>query len=149
MNPPVSFTTTRRVLFRDTDAAGIAHFSMFLFWMEDVEHEFLRERGLSVMPTADKSQTAQVGWPRVSVSCDYFRPVRFEDLVEIRLAIEKIGRKSLTYVFHFYSQGKEVASGKVVAACCTLGPQGQPQAVAIPADFLRAISSGAPDAWPT
>ena len=37
-----TFRTTRRVEFRDTDAAGIVHFSAFFFYMESVEHEFLR-----------------------------------------------------------------------------------------------------------
>src|SRR3984893_8862096 len=43
------YRTTRRVEFRDTDAAGIAHFSAFFFYMESVEHEFLRSLGLSVV----------------------------------------------------------------------------------------------------
>jgi 4-hydroxybenzoyl-CoA thioesterase/acyl-CoA thioester hydrolase len=31
-----AFITRRRVEFRDTDAAGIVHFSAFFFWMESV-----------------------------------------------------------------------------------------------------------------
>ena len=30
---PKEFTTTRRVEFRDTDAAGIMHFSVFFLYM--------------------------------------------------------------------------------------------------------------------
>ena len=30
---PQEFTTTRRVEFRDTDAAGIMHFSVFFLYM--------------------------------------------------------------------------------------------------------------------
>ena len=40
---PEPYRTTRRVEFRDTDAAGIVHFSAFFFYMESVEHEFLRQ----------------------------------------------------------------------------------------------------------
>ncbi len=46
-----AYRTTRRVEFRDTDAAGIVHFSAFFFYMESVEHEFLRQLGLSVHAT--------------------------------------------------------------------------------------------------
>ena len=42
------FKTERRVEFRDTDAAGIVHFSVFFAYMEQAEHEFLRSLGLSV-----------------------------------------------------------------------------------------------------
>ena len=44
-----SFRSTRRIEFRDTDAAGIVHFSAFFYYMESVEHEFLRQLGLSVL----------------------------------------------------------------------------------------------------
>ena len=37
-----AFTTARRIEFRDTDAAGIVHFSAFFLWMESAEHELLR-----------------------------------------------------------------------------------------------------------
>ena len=40
-------TCRRRVEFRDTDAAGIAHFSAFFFWMESAEHELLRAAGVA------------------------------------------------------------------------------------------------------
>ena len=43
------FRCRRIVEFRDTDAAGIAHFSAFFFWMESTEHEFLRELGVRVV----------------------------------------------------------------------------------------------------
>ncbi len=43
------FRTTRRVEFRDTDMAGIMHFSAFFTTLESVEHEFLRSLGLSVV----------------------------------------------------------------------------------------------------
>ena len=39
-----SFVTSRRVEFRDTDTAGIAHFSVFFVWMEQAEHAVSRLR---------------------------------------------------------------------------------------------------------
>ena len=45
---PAAFKTRRRVEFRDTDAAGIVHFSAFFFWMESAEHELLRAAGVDV-----------------------------------------------------------------------------------------------------
>ncbi len=68
----MSFSTTRRVEFRDTDAAGIVHFSAFFPMMEAAEHEMLRSLGLSVLPKdTGESGVPAVTWPRVSASCNY------------------------------------------------------------------------------
>src|SRR4029077_17247674 len=76
------FRTTRRVEFRDTDAAGIVHFSAFFYYMESVEHEFLRQLGLSVL---SNDETSPISWPRVSATCDFQSAVRFEDVLDISL----------------------------------------------------------------
>jgi 4-hydroxybenzoyl-CoA thioesterase/acyl-CoA thioester hydrolase len=47
-----AFHTARRVEFRDTDAAGIMHFSTFFNRMEEAEHELLRTLGTSVFTYA-------------------------------------------------------------------------------------------------
>jgi acyl-CoA thioester hydrolase len=137
MEPVVYFTTERRAAFRDTDAAGIVHFSVFFVWMEDAEHAFLRARGLSVMQV-DEHHT--LGWPRVSASCDYLRPVRFEEAVTIAVSIDRVGAKSITYAFRFTVGTDLVAQGKLVAACCTVTHEDNLlQAIPIPPDFLRQL----------
>src|SRR5215203_509073 len=83
-----SYQTTRRVEFRHTDAAGIAHFSVFFNYMEEVEHEFLRTVGLSVVLNTDEGP---ITWPRVAVRCDYQNAVRFEDVVDIELHVSRLG----------------------------------------------------------
>src|SRR5262245_44720949 len=92
------FRTARRVEFGDTDLAGIAHFSNFFRWMESAETEFLRARGLSV---AWKEEGGKFGFPRVSAACDYLKPVRFGDLLDVAVVLEQVGRKSVTYRFEF------------------------------------------------
>ncbi|MEX2026413.1 MAG: thioesterase family protein [Pirellulaceae bacterium] len=124
-----SFRTTRRVEFRDTDMAGIMHFSAFFTVLESVEHEFLRSLGLSVV-TSDAE--GKLGWPRVSASCDFKGAVKFEDQLDIELAIARLGEKSVTYQLTVDHAGRRVAEGKIVAVCCRMR-QGEPlQAIAIP-----------------
>jgi acyl-CoA thioester hydrolase len=124
------FRTSRRVEFRDTDAAGIMHFSAFFLFMEEAEHEFLRQRGLSVlMQDAD----GPVSWPRVAVSCDYRSPAKFEDVLDIEVRVERLGTKSITYNFSFSTDGRPVAEGQMTAVCCRLFPDGPPQSIPIPA----------------
>ena len=79
--------------------AGIVHFSNFFRYMESAEHAFFRSLGHSV--TLSDIDDA-LGLPRVHAHCDYKRPLRFEDEVEIHLLIESVKHKSLTYQFRFY-----------------------------------------------
>jgi acyl-CoA thioester hydrolase len=130
------YRTTRRVEFRDTDAAGIAHFSAFFFYMESVEHEFLRQLGLSVL---SEDETGPVSWPRVSASCDFQSAVRFEDVLDISLRIARLGTKSVTYEFEFSSTGRQVATGKTVAVCCRFLAAGPPESIPIPAGIARKL----------
>jgi YbgC/YbaW family acyl-CoA thioester hydrolase len=129
------FRVTRRVEFHDTDMAGIVHFSSFFCYMEFAEVEFLRAKGLSV--AWREANGERIGFPRVSASCDYRRPVRFDDIVEIAVTIAHVGRKSITYDFEFTSAGEGVAHGKVTAAYCVKHADGRLEAIEIPAD-LRA-----------
>jgi YbgC/YbaW family acyl-CoA thioester hydrolase len=140
------FTYPRRVGFAETDMAGIAHYSRFLIWMEEAEHAYLRSLGLSVVHRTADGGT--VSWPRVSVSCDYSRPARFEDVVEVRVAVEKRGTKSLTYGFTFVGpDGAELARGRTTCVCCRVNPGHGLASIAIPPEF-DALRPAAPDAPP-
>lgn len=126
-------TLIHRVQFSETDMAGVVHFSNYFKWMEEVEHAFFRSIGLSVIMPQDG---AHLSWPRVAASCDYQGPVRFEDEIELRLKITRVGEKSLAYEVRFLKDGKPVALGKITAVCVLVSDTGF-QAIAIPPE-LRA-----------
>lgn len=127
------FSIARRVQFAETDMAGIVHFANFFRWMEEVEHAFFRSLGLSV---SMQHEGRHIGWPRVSTACDFFGPVRFEDEVELKLRITKVGEKSLSYEVDYIVGGRPVALGKTTSVCCELH-DGKMKSVAIP-EFIRA-----------
>jgi acyl-CoA thioester hydrolase len=132
---PEPFRTTRRVEFVDTDMAGIAHFSNFFRWMESVEVEFLHTLGLSVKMRTEDGQP--IGFPRVSASCDYLRPVRFEDVFEVTIRLHKLGSKSVTWQFDFSKDGEVIAKGQVTAVCCRVLPPNKLESIDIP-ESIRA-----------
>lgn len=131
-----AFVHRRRVEFRDTDAAGIAHFSVFFIWMEQAEHAMLRELGLGVMSEQDG---ATIGWPRVSATCDFRQPVAFEDEVEVHVSVSRLGEKSVTYRFEFRRDNARIANGSVTTVCCQLDANQTWQAIPIPATFVEAF----------
>ncbi|MBL8794256.1 MAG: acyl-CoA thioesterase [Planctomycetia bacterium] len=131
------FRTRRRVEFVDTDTAGIVHFSNFFRYMEAAEVDFLQSLGLSVsMQTADGRW---IGFPRVSATCDYIKPAKFLDIVEVVVKVEKIGGKSVTYEFDFEKQGELIARGRITAVCCMTTPDHKLESLEIPADIRRKL----------
>jgi acyl-CoA thioester hydrolase len=131
-------TSRRRVEFRDTDAAGIMHFSVFYTVMEEVEHEFLRSLGLSVTM---RDGDGEISWPRVSTSCEYRGPLRFEDEFDVDVHLDRVGGKSVTYRFEFRHERGVAAVGKTVAVCCRMVPHSPPQPISIPTNFRTAFES--------
>ena len=114
----MNFQTQRRVEFRDTDAAGIVHFSVFFAYMEEAEHQLLRHVGLSVVCQIDGKT---VSWPRVAAKCDYKKSIKFEQIITIEVTIARIGGKSITYDFHFKNdEGETVAIGSITSVCCEI-----------------------------
>ncbi len=122
---PSVFTSERRVEFCETDAAGIAHFSSLIVFMEQAEHALLRSLGLSVALThtsqyKKSSQEPNYSWPRVKVECDFQTPARFEDVLLIETSVASLGTKSVTYQHRITSNGNSIATGKMTCVCCTL-----------------------------
>ncbi len=137
------FKLLRRVEFAETDMAGIVHFSNFFRMMEAAEHAFFRSLGFSIHSKAGEQA---IGWPRVSATCDYLRPLRFEDEAEIHLVVAEVRSRSVRYrfVFRRTDDGSEVARGQVTAVCAAIDPaSGKLAAVPIP-DPIRAAVQAAP-----
>jgi acyl-CoA thioester hydrolase len=135
-----AFTTRRRVEFRDTDAAGIVHFSAFFLWMESAEHEMLRSCGIPVVEPNAGGAGVDASWPRVSAGCDYVSAVRFGDEVDVAVSVEKLGTTSVTYGFAFTHAGVPVAKGRVVAVRCMMRPGRRLEAVPIPDDVAARLA---------
>lgn len=134
------FIIERRVEFSETDMAGIMHFSNFFRFMETAEHEFLRSLGYSVVT---RQTNPPVGWPRVHVDCDFFKPVAFEDLLVVRLTVTRKSEKSLGYQFDFFNKNDPdtlIARGNIVAACVTRDKNsGKMKSVPIPQEISSQI----------
>jgi YbgC/YbaW family acyl-CoA thioester hydrolase len=79
-----------RVAWVDTDAGGRIHFTAAFRWAELAEAGLMRRLGLLE------------GWgdyPRRHVEADYLKVLVFEDEVEVRLRVERVGDTSITYAW--------------------------------------------------
>ena len=125
------FRLKRRVQFYETDAAGIVHFSNFFRYMEEAEHEMWRTAGLTIA-----QRGSDIGWPRVNVSFEYFRPLRFEDEFEAHIRIVEIAEKRIRYTCTLTSGDVKVASGTMTIACVSKKPGEPMKSIPIPAQIL-------------
>jgi YbgC/YbaW family acyl-CoA thioester hydrolase len=126
----------RTVQFAETDMAGIVHFSRYFQLVEEAEHAFLRSIGQGVhVGHGDHS----IGFPRVSARCDYLRPLRFEDEVEVHIWVHRKGRRSLTYHAVLSRDGDAVARAETVVLCCRCLPDGTMQAAPVPEAIANAL----------
>ncbi len=129
----------RRVEFWETDMVGIVHYSNFFRYMEAAEHEFFRLLGLSIVT---RPIDPPLGWPRVHAQCDYRRPLRFEDEVEIKLLVSRKKSKSLSYLFRIRklntSPPVDVAWGSLTVVCVS-HQGGEMKATKIPKEIADRI----------
>ena len=123
------FRVKRRVLFSETDVAGIVHFSNFFRYFEDAEHALWREAGLCI-----HEKDSPIGWPRVSASCDFHRALRFEDEFDVAVAIAEMTKRTIRYAGTITRNGDKIASASWKIACVNRLPDGTMKSTDIPAD---------------
>jgi YbgC/YbaW family acyl-CoA thioester hydrolase len=126
--PKSEVRTKRRVAFSETDAAGIVHFTYFFRYFEDAEHALWREAGLSIHP-----DDSPIGWPRVSASCDFLRPLKFEQEFDVVVRITEVTRGTITYSGEITKDGERIATGTWRIACVTKLADGTIKSTDIPA----------------
>jgi len=111
MSSPV-FKNRFRVVWADTDAAGVVHYSNYFRFFERAEEEFYRSLNFSFADTAKKG----LWFPRVEAFCQYKKPARFNDLVEVELTIDELKQKSMKINFRILNAetSELLATGYVV-----------------------------------
>lgn len=136
------FRMSRRMQFAETDMAGIVHFSNFFRFMEETEHAFFRSLGLEIHGTRGGHM---FGWVRVHAECDYSRPARYMDELDIQLSVRSMTSKSIDYEILFRlgaADGLEekIARGEMRVVHVCKGPDDERmRAREMPADVARLI----------
>ena len=96
-----------RVAWVDTDAGGRIHFTAAFRWAEQAETALMRRLGLLDESWGD--------YPRRKVEAEYLKVLRFEDEIEIKLRVEKVGRTSVTYAWTIAKGGEAAIKGRHTA----------------------------------
>lgn len=102
-----------RVYYEDTDAAGIVYYANYLRFIERGRTEFLRALG------HDQNQLMKEGvaFAVRSLSADYLKPARLDDLLTVETAIATLGRAQLTFGQRILRGEELLLDAKIRIAC--------------------------------
>ena len=108
------FTLPVRVYYEDTDAAGVVYYANYLRYFERVRTEWLRDIGRN---HADMVREHGLMFVVRSVTLDYLKPARLDDLLSVGVEVEKLGRAQVV-LRQFVRRGDdELVTGTVNIAC--------------------------------
>ena len=115
-------TTTLRVRYADTDQMAVVYYANYFVWFEVARTDLLRTLGW----TYREMEEAGVHLPVIEAQCEYRRPARYDDEIEVRTEgrLCSAVRMEFTYDVIVKSSGIVAASGRTVHAA--LGRDGRP-----------------------
>jgi acyl-CoA thioester hydrolase len=123
---------TVRVIFGDTDAAGIVYYGNYLRWFEVGRAELMRRKGFLYLVTMERG----VLLPVIEASARYHASARYDDVLRIHAEIRDVRGVRLTFGYRIErDDGTSLVTGHTVHAFT--GRDGRP--VRPPAEF-RALS---------
>jgi len=134
--PLPTFKTSLRVTWADTDAAQVVHYSNYFRFFERAEEEFYRQLGFSFADTAKKG----LWFPRVEAFCQYKRPARFNDLLEVEVSVENLKERSFKLGFRIINEETNVtlATGYIVIVAAD---KQTGKATRIPSEIVEKLKS--------
>ena len=108
------FSLPTRVYYEDTDTGGVVYHSNYLNFMERARTEWLRSLGFE---QDELLRTEGVIFAVSAVNIRFQQPARFNDLLEITVALDRCGAASLSLVQEARHGPDLLASAEVRIAC--------------------------------
>ena len=105
-----------RIYHEDTDGGGVVYYANYLKFMERARTEWLRARGFEQDVLL---RDRRVLFAVRTLSMDYHRPARFNDLLEVISQVAEVGGASLTFAQSIRrADSTEVLCGARVKVAC-------------------------------
>lgn len=129
-----SSTTAVRVRYAETDQMGVVYYANYFVWFEVARTDLLRSLGWSYREMED----AGIVLPVIDASCQYSRPARYDDEIEIRTEGTLTSRIRMEFAYEVIVKGdaRPIAAGRTSHAATTKA--GKP--CRLPARIIEAFS---------
>jgi acyl-CoA thioester hydrolase len=117
-----SSISSLRVRYAETDKMGVVYYANYLVWFEVGRADLLRSLGW----TYREMEHAGVSLPVIEAHCEYHRPARYDDEIEVRTEGRMLSPVRMEFQYKVFRRDDQVltASGRTVHAA--LDPNGRP-----------------------
>jgi len=112
-----------RVIFGDTDQMGVVYYANYLRFFESARAAYWRSLGKSYKDLEE----AQIALPVIEAHCNYKKPSRYEDLLEVDVSVGELRSASLRFMYVIRRGPDLIAEGHTRHA--VIGPTGRPRAL--------------------
>jgi YbgC/YbaW family acyl-CoA thioester hydrolase len=110
MDKAEKFSEKIKVRYAECDPTGYAYNANFFIWMGEAASVFFREAGVDLEKLVFGNHTFMA----VHQSCDYMRPVTFNDIIEVTPVVDKVNDSSLHLRYEIYKGDILSAVGRTV-----------------------------------
>ena len=137
--PPATgpFHTRVRVRYEETDAAGVVYYANYLVYFEVARVEALRAVGVPITEVERRGVTL----PAVSASCTYHSPARVDDLLDVAMWTEHIGRASFGFGYEVRRVAERPSGAASEADGSNAGLEHHPTRAASDGDLIASGST--------
>ena len=137
------FTHRLEVRFRDCDPMGHVNNAVYLTYLEQTRFSHWRSLWGFGTPQLPANRPGVI---LARVECDYRRPAKYGDMLEIRLTVAALGRSSFRYEYEIVDeQGRTVLTAKTVQVMYDYTAE---KPVAIPDDIRALLLAHGPGPGP-
>jgi acyl-CoA thioester hydrolase len=117
-----SSVTTLRVRYAETDKMGVVYYANFLVWFEVARADLLRSLGW----TYREMEAAGVSLPVIEAHCEYARPARYDDEIEIRTEGEMVSPVRMRFNYTVRRQADQVVAAQGHTVHAAVDASGRP-----------------------
>ena len=122
----------------DIDFAGVIHYPRVFYWVDDLFHGYLRQRGIYWR----QMHVDGYGFPFVHVSCRYMKPISLEDVLTIQMTITDLKPNGFALRFQMLKGTEAVVEGDLVRRCVLKSRQGTAEMPPELFSVLQEIAAG-------
>ena len=126
-----------RVYYEDTDSGGVVYYANYLKFIERARTECLRQWGYEQDVLRDK---LGIQFAVSDLVVSYKKPAVFNDELEVRTSVEKLGKASITFKQDIYQRNNEIPLCKAEVKIACLNAESF-KAQAIPSDVYKKIKT--------
>jgi acyl-CoA thioester hydrolase len=103
-----------RVIYRDTDAEGVAYYGNYAAWTEAARSEFLRDIGFAVKKLKDERGLL---FAVRKATTEYLLPAFYDDELRIETSLLSVGNASFVFCHEIYRDQVLINRSEIVIVC--------------------------------